>query len=146
MSMADLDNEKSRVEDPAAAVGSTNHDEPLDSDSDGKDFMHITKRESLSHDEKALEAGDGDGKQNLARAKSYATTASAKSRIEDVLVERKQWYKRLNPLKWSAPPPVPETRRVSREYTASILSQLYFQWVAPIMSVSDKPLFMYNAC
>ncbi|KAI9852566.1 MAG: hypothetical protein M1824_001855 [Vezdaea acicularis] len=47
--------------------------------------------------------------------------------------KKKKWYKRLNPLKWGEKPPVPEERTVSREYGASFLSMLTFQWMAPIM-------------
>ena len=48
---------------------------------------------------------------------------------------RKKWYKRLNPLKRRAKPPVPQERKVSREYNASFLSLLTFQWMAPLMTV-----------
>lgn len=120
------------VQDPAV-VESTNHSEPLDSDSDGKGDAIETFNSSK---EGAVKRED-ENKHALARAKSYATTTSAVSRREDV-VERKPWYKKMNPLKWRAPPPVPETRAVSREYTAGFLSQLYFQWVSPIMSVRKK--------
>ncbi|KAH0538877.1 hypothetical protein FGG08_004533 [Glutinoglossum americanum] len=51
--------------------------------------------------------------------------------------ERK-WYRRLNPLDWGPRPPVPEERRVSREYKASILSALTFQWIAPLMKVGYR--------
>ncbi|MCJ1375345.1 hypothetical protein MMC20_006580 [Loxospora ochrophaea] len=54
---------------------------------------------------------------------------------------KKAWYKRLNPLKRSVKPPVPRERTVSREYGASFLSLLTFQWMAPIMTVGyQRPL------
>ncbi|KAL9099125.1 MAG: hypothetical protein Q9163_005332 [Psora crenata] len=54
---------------------------------------------------------------------------------------RKPWHKRLNPLKRSTKPPVPKERSISREYSASFLSLLTFQWMAPIMSVGyQRPL------
>jgi hypothetical protein len=53
--------------------------------------------------------------------------------MEDV-PERK-WYRRLGTLKQWPRPPIPEERRVSREHTASILSVLTFQWIAPLMKV-----------
>lgn len=47
----------------------------------------------------------------------------------------KPWYKRLNPMK-NKKIPVPNERVVSKEYGASFLSLLTFQWMAPIMKVS----------
>lgn len=47
----------------------------------------------------------------------------------------KPWYQRLNPVKQKKIP-VPKERTVSREYGASFLSLLTFQWMAPIMKVS----------
>ena len=53
----------------------------------------------------------------------------------------KPWFKRLNPLKPSKKPPVPKERTVSKEYGASFLSLLTFQWMAPIMRVGyQRPL------
>lgn len=49
----------------------------------------------------------------------------------------KPWYKRLNPVK-KKKIPVPKERTVSREYGASFLSLLTFQWMAPIMKVSVR--------
>lgn len=49
---------------------------------------------------------------------------------------KKKWYKRVNPLKWGAKPPVPKEREVSAEYKAGFFSRLTFQWMAPIMTVS----------
>ena len=45
------------------------------------------------------------------------------------------WYERLNPLK-KGTTPVPKERTVSREYKASFLALLTFQWMTPIMKVS----------
>jgi ATP-binding cassette subfamily C (CFTR/MRP) protein 1 len=74
---------------------------------------------------------------DLEPAQTYATTASAATRPEShVQPKRKPWYKNLNPLRWGKIPPVPETRSVSREYNAPFLSLVYFQWMAPIISVS----------
>lgn len=69
--------------------------------------------------------------------KSYATTTSVLSGVTEssIEVKPKPWYKRLNPMKWGAPPPVPHTRQVSREYTANFLSLMTFQWMAPLMTV-----------
>ncbi|KAI9764254.1 MAG: hypothetical protein M1839_005970 [Geoglossum umbratile] len=50
----------------------------------------------------------------------------------------RRWYRRLNPLTWGPRPLVPEERRVSPEYKASILSVLTFQWMAPLMKVGYR--------
>jgi ATP-binding cassette, subfamily C (CFTR/MRP), member 1 len=73
----------------------------------------------------------------LEHSKSYATTTSVVSGVTESSIEAKQkpWYKQLNPMKWGAPPPVPQTRQVSREYTAGFLSLMTFQWMAPLMTV-----------
>jgi hypothetical protein len=52
-------------------------------------------------------------------------------------IRRKKWY-RTNPLKWGAIPPVPKTRTVSPEYTASVFSRLTWQWMQPLMNVGYK--------
>ncbi|GMG23351.1 unnamed protein product [Aspergillus oryzae] len=46
-----------------------------------------------------------------------------------------QWFK-LNPLRSSKTPPVPQERQVSREYGANLASLITFQWVNPIVKVS----------
>jgi ATP-binding cassette, subfamily C (CFTR/MRP), member 1 len=73
----------------------------------------------------------------LEHSKSFATTTSVVSGVTESSTEVKQkpWYKQLNPLRWGAPPPVPQTRQVSREYTAGFLSLMTFQWMAPLMTV-----------
>lgn len=60
-------------------------------------------------------------------------TTETKSTVQ--AKEKKPWYKKLNPLKWGKEPPVPKERIVSREYGASFLSMLTFQWMAPLMAV-----------
>ncbi|TVY33255.1 Multidrug resistance protein [Lachnellula subtilissima] len=134
--MADSGHEKElRSADPAGAGETTNHDEPLDVDNEEKDYVEVaTYREPSSHDEKELQPG-------MDRARSYATTGSAVIRAVspvDMPRQKKPWYKKVNPLKWGGVPPVPETRGVSREYNAPFLSMVYFQWVAPMMSVGYK--------
>ncbi|KAJ5675972.1 hypothetical protein N7462_008869 [Penicillium macrosclerotiorum] len=47
----------------------------------------------------------------------------------------KKWYRRLNPIRWQTPPPVPEERTPSREHGASFLSIISFQWMSPLMKV-----------
>jgi hypothetical protein len=141
--MADsgLEKEKDIVgaTEPIGGAENTNGDEDLDVDGRDKEYIEITNHGSPSTN--SSHSGDNIEKgirPNLDQAKSYATTASAfttDSRI-DVPIKKKPWYKKINPLRWGATPPIPETRRVCREYNASFLSLVYFQWVAPIMSVS----------
>jgi ATP-binding cassette, subfamily C (CFTR/MRP), member 1 len=132
---------------PIRAAATTNHGEPLDVD--GKeDYINITTHgEPSSHassergDEKDSEK-EKEKRPNIDRTKSYATTTSAVTRTDSHVgeqVEKKPWYKQVNPLRWGSTPPVPETRKVSREYHASFLSLVYFQWMSPIMNVSLMP-------
>lgn len=55
--------------------------------------------------------------------------------------DKMPWYSRLNPLK-RKPIPIPEERNVvSGEYRAGFLSLLTFQWMSPLMTVSNAPHF-----
>lgn len=87
----------------------------------------------VAHDPSiAARGGDGE-KQHRTR-----TADSASSDVESSdPPKKKQWYRRftLNPLRLQKIPPVPEERTVSREYGASFLSQLIFQWMSPLMKV-----------
>ncbi|KAF2647780.1 ABC multidrug transporter-like protein [Lophiostoma macrostomum CBS 122681] len=57
---------------------------------------------------------------------------------------KKQWYKKVNPLKWGAKPPVPESRAVCPEYKAGRFSRLTFQWISPLMTVGYKRPLEHN--
>lgn len=128
--------EEYRPTDPAAAAQEPSHDEPLDVDGSEKEYIGIQPSTSGSaSDEKD---GEKEKKPAFDRSRSYATTASALTTTESHVSrppQKRPWHKKLNPLKWGGVPPVPETRKVSREYGASFFSKVYFQWVAPIMSV-----------
>tara|TARA_R110002060_G_scaffold48190_2_gene59163 strand:- start:849 stop:1412 length:564 start_codon:yes stop_codon:yes gene_type:complete len=127
--------------DPAAAAQNTTHDEPLDVDGYEKEYIEIKAHghaSSQTGPDKISKELD-EKRPHIDRTKSHATTTSAFSTNDsqiDGQEKNKPWHKKLNPLRWGQVPPVPEERTVSREYTASFLSQVYFQWVAPIMSVS----------
>ncbi len=130
--------------DPTAGAGDTTPNRPLDEDE--KAYIYILDGPSPSHDgsKSGWESVSNGQEKTLAmdRSKSYATTTSAITRTDshvDVPIV-KPWYKKLNPLRWGKTPPVPKQRGVSREYTASFLSLVYFQWVAPLMAVSFPPL------
>jgi len=128
--------------DPVGGADSTNHEEPLDVDGKEKEYIEINTHRSASNSSNSGSEFGQDEKKirpGLQQTKSYATDASALSRTDsqvDVPAIKKPWYKKINPLKWGKIPPVPETRRVSREYNAPFLSLVYFQWMAPLMSVS----------
>ncbi|KAJ5681964.1 uncharacterized protein N7477_001904 [Penicillium maclennaniae] len=49
--------------------------------------------------------------------------------------DKRKWNRKLNPLRWATPPPVPEERAPSREYGASFFSIVTFQWMSPLMRV-----------
>ncbi|TKA30151.1 hypothetical protein B0A50_02870 [Salinomyces thailandicus] len=56
-------------------------------------------------------------------------------------LDRDSWTHRLNPFEKKDIPPVPRQRGTCGEYNASILSLLYFQWIAPLLSVGHwRPL------
>ncbi len=90
----------------------------------------------------ALSATRSAQRSTLSRLQSSVTDASEpaddKSWKEEP--QRKKWYKRLNPLRWGPTPPVPKERRVSREKDAGFFSLLTFQWMAPLMNVSVRPV------
>jgi hypothetical protein len=132
-----------RPADPAGAVENTNHDEPQDVDGYEKDYIEIT-----AHGEPSSQTGsdagpnDSDKRPAIDRTRSYATNTSAVTRTDshvDEPVKKQPWYRKINPLRWGGIPPVPETRKVSREYNAPFLSLVYFQWMAPLMSASLPP-------
>jgi len=114
-----------KTTDPIGEVNSTNRAEQLSVEVDPSDSKETTL-ESIVKTQPQLE-----------HSKSNATTTSVVSGVTESSAEAKQkpWYKNLNPLKWGAPPPVPKVRQVSREYTANFLSLMYFQWMAPLMTV-----------
>jgi ATP-binding cassette subfamily C (CFTR/MRP) protein 1 len=140
--------------DLAVAADTANHHELLDVDNgdgggDGdeeKDYIQATSHgDSSNHS--GSESGDNEKEQNpgLEHVKSYAISTSDMTRTDshvDQPIKKKPWYKYYNPLRWGKIPPVPETRKVSREYNAPFLSLVYFQWMAPLMSVGFQSPFI----
>lgn len=123
--------------DPVASANATDSDEPLAVDGEEKDFIESTSPpDSASHSLSEKEHVEREKKPQLQQTKSYATSNSAVTRTESNVEPPKPWYKNYNPLRWGGIPPVPETRQVCREYNAPFLSLVYFQWMAPLMSVS----------
>ena len=70
-----------------------------------------------------------------ARSASGESSDAADPEKLDV-TPKKRWYKKLNPMRWQKPPPVPEERTVSKEYGAGFFSTISFQWMSPLMRVS----------
>ena len=110
------------------------------------DSNSTSRAEPLPAEEQLLDPGDSKETtlENIVKTqpplehlKSYATNISVVSGVTESSIEVKQkpWYKTVNPMKWGAPPPVPQERQVSREYTANFLSLMTFQWMAPLMTV-----------
>ncbi|KIW17671.1 hypothetical protein PV08_04866 [Exophiala spinifera] len=84
--------------------------------------------------------GKSEDSTPLEKIDSVATTATEASTAAPVKSreqEKRPWHHRINPLR-GKPPPVPEERTVSREYTASFLSLLTFQWMNPLMTTGYK--------
>lgn len=139
-----LDPEKDdiRTRSPTTAHN-TDRSEPPDEDLEEKDSTVLSPHKDNKDnkvDSDSLhsisESLHGEEKQvGLVQAQTYATTASAATAELQVKPKKKPWYKYYNPLRWGGIPPVPESRSVSREYSAPFLSLVYFQWIAPIMSV-----------
>ncbi len=83
--------------------------------------------------------GPAPGQRELVRRKTTTTSTTESSGedadIKEEVVPKMPWYDRINPLKRRQAPPVPKERIVSREYGASFLSLVTFQWMNPVMTV-----------
>ena len=118
--------------DPVGAAHATNTSEPVATEP--LQYVGSDSDLSSSGQEKKQPHLDAD------RVLTTTTTTSSftvDSGIAEPQME-KPWYKRLNPLKRSIKPPVPKERKISREYGAPFLSLLTFQWIAHLMSTSNK--------
>ena len=130
--------------EPAAGVTSQAEEyatEPLQyvqSVSDLSPQIEKDLEKQVYSDEKQIHSGEKQVRPQARRALTTSTSiGTTTSGIKDTTSDSraKSWYNRLNPLKRSRLPPVPKERIVSREYGASFLSLLTFQWMAPLMSV-----------
>jgi hypothetical protein len=108
-----------------------------------KEYEPIKTEPVTTGAEKDIEAGleTRSSRGNLSRLQSRSSGYSdATSDITDAkssTIGKKKWYKKANPLKWGPKPPVPKTREVSPEYKAGWFSLITFQWMAPLMTVSN---------
>ena len=90
-----------------------------------------------THTKTDKEAEQSGVQYDLQKTQSHATHDGLATRAstEDLPPGAKKWYKTPNPLRWGQVPPVPDTREVSREYKAGMLSKITFQWMAPLIRV-----------
>lgn len=68
------------------------------------------------------------------RTKSTVPESTLEANEKDQRKPPKPWYRR-NPLKKRVPPPVPESRSLSKEKSSNFLSQLTFYWINGLMTV-----------
>jgi len=124
--------------DPEAAVNSVNTSEPVAIEP--LSYVASDSESSSSHHGDPEKDAERERRPRAQRTVTNATSISAVTTEtrSTVVKRRKPWYKRLNPLKWGPKPPVPKERIVSREYNASFLSLLTFQWMSPLMTVGYR--------
>ena len=119
--------------DPVGAVNETNSTEPVATEP----LQYVASESDISSSDQDQKKGG----QPVVRRTVTATTTTSTLTVESQAKEKIPWYKCLNPLKKSIKPPIPKERKVSREYGASFLSLLTFQWMAPLMSTGyQRPL------
>lgn len=96
--------------------------------------------ESIHQDDHGSSETDSDNAEErrnaLAATRSAATDVSVDAEALAARPSDRPWYKKLNPLRWGAVPPIPTERGVSREYGAGFFSHLTFNWMSPLMTVS----------
>lgn len=117
---------------------SADHDEDQHFESDSGSGIEKEKMAAAAGASRSSKEHVDETRHEVRRMQSYATTASVTtqatshhpSRADDA---KRPWHKRLNPLRWGVPPPVPSEREVSREYGASFFSQLFFSWQGSLM-------------
>lgn len=130
--MADTNEKEQTAPDPVAAAAVS---APVEAD-----HREVEKLPSahISDDDNTDEADAEEQRNRLQATKSVATDASVNA--EDLATKPldRPWYKKLNPLRWGAIPPIPDEPIVSREYNASFLSHFTFNWMTPLMSTGYK--------
>lgn len=70
------------------------------------------------------------------KAGASVETSSANTAEPVVIKAKASWSRRLNPLKSSTIPAVPDRRQPSREQSAGFISKALFHWITPLMHVS----------
>lgn len=143
--MGDPSEKETKAPDALAAAVQPGLEERNDTESEGSIDL---EREGEKHHEKIenVPEEDGEGQENGTKATRLQTTRSAASAATATTTTpsqasaKKPWYKKLNPLGWGTPPPVPEARVPSREHQAGFFSKLTFQWMTQLMTVSNTDL------
>ena len=117
--------------DPVGAVNDTHTSEPV-----ATEPLQVVVSDSDST------SSEPKNKDRATASRTLSTTTTTSTQAPELESEgKKPWYKSLNPLKSRTKPPIPKERIVSREYGASFLSLLTFQWMAPIMRTGyQRPL------
>lgn len=141
-----VDEEKEIAE---AALQGHSIDRDDDDYDDAGEAMDDYHSESDSNNEKEKGKATTETRQEFHRTRSYATDASATTQATshhptDENQAKRPWYRKLNPLRWGKPPPVPEVREVSREHKASFFSQLFFAWQGALMVTGYKRPLQQN--
>ncbi|KAH3916024.1 hypothetical protein HBH56_067840 [Parastagonospora nodorum] len=130
------ENEKEKefgLVDPQAAV-----QDPTDEESrDDARYEPIKTEKGIKDLEKNSDSHSKRGDLSRTQSGTSAYTDISDDSDAKSSLKRRKWYK-TNPLKWGPVPPVPKTREVSPEYTASIFSLLTWQWMQPLMNVGYK--------
>src|SRR3984957_9495768 len=139
--MSRMDEEKER--EPAVSQGRNEEvvltrEQPVDIDP--LDFVGSKKdlgKHGFNHSEKDVFRQRTNESSSSSRSESN-DDAKAKAKADR---PTESWHSKINPLRKRNPPPVPESRRISREKGANFLSLLTFQWINPLMTVGyNRPL------
>lgn len=118
-------------------------EEPFERVADAKDANIENTVDKDAADAKYMEEGNAQHS-SMQRSASSWTESSDESSHSDaashksVIVERRKWSEKINPLKKKHVPPIPNNSGPSPEYTAGFISLLTFQWMAPLMNVCRK--------
>lgn len=145
---AALEGNSSSVDDDVTTSGGYARDNEADdaypdhdhSESDSLEKEKFGKGEDEGIDD---EYDDNKNRHEIRRMQSYATTASATTQATSHHPtpygdSKPSWRRKVNPLRWGTPPPVPEEREVSREYQANFFSKLFFSWQGSLMRTGYK--------
>ncbi|KAG8666303.1 ATP-binding cassette transporter yor1 [Fusarium poae] len=129
-----VDKELQPSDTQAAPLAPTNFERSGDSDEDQikeseeKDSGGKTQSQELNEKDESRFA---DLEEVNTGASEAQTISRATSGPKDP--PKKSWHRKLNPLRWGSPPPIPEKSAKSREHEAGFLSKLTFQWMSPLM-------------
>lgn len=126
-------------------------DEPVAEDEKqvrGENSAYEQEVLEVAEDHESVSEANKEKAGRLGRVKSSATDASATTVATSRHPEResKPWYKQPNPLRWGKIPPIPQERTVCREHKAGFFSLVYFQWVAPLMTVRSASISPRICC